>query len=428
MTHPDPWRPHLLPEFRDRFPTWSDLTSAVAQQASGPEFDSSRAMQQLIMTDLLAGLNQRSHEWHLLGSLALPVRPHPDDTWPATMRPSQAGPHPAYCMPRTAFDLDLFAHSLRHRDAHDYGHEVLAAIHDIAPAISQPGRTSTAGLGGLLRYSANALTVHDNGQVMGTLNAQPVDDRYGPSRAVAVADPIVVEIDIKPPSKMVYVGPPDVSHRSVTALDLPGLMPVTPTLFPISNQIADKLVLLTGPPTSLRGENTTAWHRYKDLIDLHYLISTCRVDGDLLRQAMHTNWNWNRMDTERPPVPYRVYGQTPLAAPDERQVPWEAEIDALRHRWPQLRAYPHFSAMVDTVSHFTAELSTAEGSHWRPGQGWESDPAAARAAQRALYAREDRERSARTQSTSMPPPHAAGPQHRGGPDRTRGQGSVRRER
>lgn len=428
MTHPDPWRPHLLPEFRDRFPTWSDLTSAVAQQASGPEFDSSRAMQQLIMTDLLAGLNQRSHEWHLLGSLALPVRPHPDDTWPATMRPSQAGPHPAYCMPRTAFDLDLFAHSLRHRDAHDYGHEVLAAIHDIAPAISQPGRTSTAGLGGLLRYSANALTVHDNGQVMGTLNALPVDDRYGPSRAVAVADPIVVEIDIKPPSKMVYVGPPDVSHRSVTALDLPGLMPVTPTLFPISNQIADKLVLLTGPPTSLRGENTTAWHRYKDLIDLHYLISTCRVDGDLLRQAMHTNWNWNRMDTERPPVPYRVYGQTPLAAPDERQVPWEAEIDALRHRWPQLRAYPHFSAMVDTVSHFTAELSTAEGSHWRPGQGWESDPAAARAAQRALYAREDRERSARTQSTSMPPPHAAGPQHRGGPDRTRGQGSVRRER
>lgn len=129
------------------------------------------------------------------------------------------------------------------------------------------------------------------------------------------------------------------------------------------------------------------------------------------------------MDTERLPVPYRVYGQWPLATPDERQIPWEAEIDALRHQWPQLHAYPRFSAMVDTVSHFTAELSATEGSRWRPGQGWESDPtAAARGAQRALYAREDRERAARTQHTSMLPPPAAGPQQRGGPDQTRGPG------
>jgi len=58
------------------------------------------------------------------------------------------------------------------------------------------------GLAGLLRYSANELRVSEAGQVMGTVTAQPVDDRYGPADPPPVDDALVVEIDIKPPSKI----------------------------------------------------------------------------------------------------------------------------------------------------------------------------------------------------------------------------------
>lgn len=122
------------------------------------------------------------------------------------------------------------------------------------------------------------------------------------------------------------------------------------------------------------------------------------------------------MDADQLPVPYRVYGQSPPHASQERRVPWETEIDALRHQWPQLNAYPQFSAMIDTVSRFTAELSTAETSRWRPGHGWTHDPtAAARHAQQTLYAREDRAHSTHPRHTPGPPPPAAGPRQSSGP-------------
>jgi hypothetical protein len=406
---------HIGPDFREHFPTWQHLRGFIAEHARHPEYSPGRAMHQLVMADLMSQMNTGTGDWHLLGSLALPMRPRPADPWPTDFQPTAHDVHPSYCMPRTAFDLDLFAFHLRQHTASDYGRDVVTAVHAAAPPVPrEPG----AGLAGLVRYSANQLHVHDSGQVMGTVNAQPVDDRYGTADLRPVDDPLIIEIDIKPPSKIQFSGPPEPSYRSVVGLEVPGVQPIRPSLYPLANQLADKIVLLTGPPASLRETSMEPWHRYKDLVDLHFIVKTCRVDGDMLRHAIVNNWNWNRFDATHLPTPYRVYGQDPVP-PTERAVPWQAGIDELRKQWPQLQKYPGFSEMIESVGRFAAGLDNRSNRMWLPARGWSNSPVTVRPTSAAIAAQQVFRRPGPSSAPPLPrstqptpPPRGPAPQRR----------------
>jgi hypothetical protein len=176
---------------------------------------------------------------------------------------------------------------------------------------------------------------------MGTIVAQPIDPRYSTRDLHAVDDPIIIEIDIKPPSKAPFRGEPESSTRPLTAITLTGVTPAMPRLYPTAAQLADKLCLLTGPPVSLRNAPTGPWHRYKDLVDCYFLIRTVPMDAAAVRHALDTNWNLTRLGVDAVPNPYRLYGQPPARA-GEAAVPWREGCVNLAVTNPQLRRYPHF--------------------------------------------------------------------------------------
>ena len=117
----------------------------------------------------------------------------------------------------------------------------------------------------------------------------------------------------KPGSKQQFTSPPEPCLHPLIALALPGFRPVEPLLYPIANQIADKVALLTGPPSTARAVPAGPWHRYKDLFDLHFAIRTCPISPQLLRDALADNWNWQRLPAGLP-RPYRLHAQPPNAA------------------------------------------------------------------------------------------------------------------
>ncbi|WP_329201902.1 MULTISPECIES: hypothetical protein [unclassified Streptomyces] len=67
------------------------------------------------------------------------------------------------------------------------------------------------------------------------------------------------------PFSVAVTGGPDTAQRPITAFELPGFTPSQPLLNPVVNQLADKLVLLTGKPRGLREAPDGPWHRYKDV-------------------------------------------------------------------------------------------------------------------------------------------------------------------
>lgn len=378
---------HVGPEFDSEFPTWQEFRSFVADRARFPAFDVDRAMQQVLKTDLLARLDQGRGEWILKDSVGLPLRPPQDLPWPADFHAAGTEEiHPAYVMPRAAFDLDLYARAIAEGSAStpdpgpEYARQVQRSLHAVLAPERSAGENGL-GLGGLVHYSLSGpLRVWNNGQVMGTITAQPVDRRFGARGLRPVDDPISLEIDVKPPAKIQFSGPPETGQRDLIAFPIPGFRPTRPLLHPLANQTADKACTLTGPPLGLRGQ-VGAWHRYKDLFDLYFIARTCRVDGDMLREAVEHNWNWQRIGHGMP-FPYHVFGRKPGPA-EEPEVPWRDACEQLRASQAQLAAYPEFPAMIDAVGAFVDGLREAQGAMWVPGQGWTRQPrqAAARAAQ-----------------------------------------------
>ncbi|MDX2601932.1 hypothetical protein PV379_10760 [Streptomyces caniscabiei] len=365
---------HIGGGFRDAFPRWQDFRQAVAARARYPEFDERRALQQVLMSDLAHRVTaDQDLGWLLIGSLALPARPAEGD-WPADFGvPGITDIPQQHVMPRSAFDLDLCASAVTDPDpgraADLYRGAVEGAVRRVA---APPGRTGSAhgiGLGGLVRYTAGELNIFPNGQVMGIVTATPVDPRFGPRHTPTVDDPIPIEIDIKPPAKVAITGGHDTAHRPVTPIDLPGFAPFQPPLNPAVNQLADKLTLLTGKPRGLRGEGDRPWHRYKDVYDAYFMLRTCRIDADHMREAVKNNWNLGPMGMDHVPVPYRFYGQDSNGP--EPVVPWKEGLDALRAGTPQLHQYPGWDGMRETLGAFMDSLPTAPaGSTWVPGQGW----------------------------------------------------------
>ncbi|MDQ1051999.1 hypothetical protein [Streptomyces sp. V4I2] len=370
---------HIGSPFRDAFPHWQDFRQMIESGAPYQEFDVRRALQQVLMSDLAHRLTiDAEHSWLLIGSLALPTRPAADVSWPDDFRVPEISDIPQpYVMPRSAFDLDLSATAVTDSDpvvaASRYREVVEGAVRRVGAPPDHTGTPHGIGLGGLVRYTVGELNIFPNGQVMGIVTAQPVDPRYGPRRTPPVDDPIPIEIDIKPPAKVAVTGGPDRAQRPVTAIDIPGFTPFQPLLNPVVNQLADKLVLLTGKPRGLRKTPTGPWHRYKDVYDAYFILKTCHIDADQMREAVDNNWNLAAMGMERIPVPYRFYGQDDGGT--EPRVPWKEGLDALQRGSPQLERYPGWDEMRGTLSQFVDGLaSTSSGSSWTPGEGWQLQP------------------------------------------------------
>lgn len=418
---------HIGSEFTEEFPTWQALRGYVASQAC-EAFGEERALQQILMADLLSKLSQGDpHRWVLKDSVTLPLRPAARFPWPQDFLVETSGIHPAYVMPRTAFDLDVYAGAIAEAvvaepdPARAYAEQVQQALHDHLPRLGD----AALGLGGLVHYQLTSpLRVWDNGQVMGTITAQPVDARHGIRNPRPVDDAIGLEIDVKPPAKVQFTGPTETPARDLTALALPGFNPIRPQMNPLANQIADKAATLTGPPVGLRGQ-AGAWHRYKDLFDLYYAARTCEIDGAALHEAVAHNWNWKRL-TDGMPEPYRVYGAKP-GPEHEPEIPWREGCEQLRNTHPQLRAYPQFDGMLHDVGALVDGLAHASGKIWAPGQGWRQQKAhrAAQAASAALglSATPSRSQPARANTEHAPrtpPPPARRPQQgNDGPKRER---------
>ncbi|MFE4634807.1 hypothetical protein ACFRJ1_15715 [Streptomyces sp. NPDC056773] len=348
----------------------------MAAQARYPEFGEQRALQQLLMSDLAHRITA-NHDlgWLLIGSLTWPARPV-EDGWPADFRAPGIGDVPQpYVMARSAFDLDLCASAVTDPNpdqaAREYRQVVEGELRRVAAAPGHVGTAHGIGFGGLVRYTAGSLNVFPNGQVMGVVMAQPIDPRFGPRRTPPVDDPIPIEIDIKPPSKVIVTGGPDTALRPVAALRLQGFTPFQPLMNPAVNALADKLVLLTGAPAGLREGPDGPWHRYKDIYDAYFVVETCHLDADRMREAVNKNWNLARMGIDRVSVPYRFYGQD--ASGPEPAVPWKEGMQALRDRSPQLDRYPSWEHMRDRLGTFMDSVQSApSGSTWIPGQGWKA--------------------------------------------------------
>ncbi|MBM0233186.1 hypothetical protein JNW91_15735 [Micromonospora sp. STR1_7] len=362
--------------FRDAFPTWRDLRAHVAAVARYPEFNEDRALHQILMADILTRLSTQG-EWLLLGSLSLPTRvplnlPVPDDLRVRNVPDIDQ----AYVLARTAFDLDLYAADVASglgsaSTGAEYGAGVRAALGAVTAPAGHPAAESGRGLQGLVAYLPGDLRQYDNGQVMGTITAQPIDPRYSTGSLHPVDDPITIEIDIKPPSKIFFAGEPEASTRPVAALTLPGLLPVQPRLYPVASQLGDKLSLLTGPPLSLRNAPTSPWHRYKDLVDSYFLIRTTPMVASEVSRSLKTNWNLRRMDPPVLPRPYRLYGQAPVLV-GEPEVPWREGCANLVKSNPQLARYPGFEVMVAEVGRFVDSVPNDAGAVWNPERGWQS--------------------------------------------------------
>lgn len=362
--------------FRDAFPTWGDLRAYVRAVARYPEYNEDRALHQILMADITTRLSTQG-EWLLLGSLSLPARV------PVNLPVSgdfniEGIPDidQSYLLPRTAFDLDLYAAGVARQLAPDdagvgYGAGVRAALAAVTAPAGHPAAESGRGLQGLVAYLPGSLRQYDNGQVMGTITAQPIDPRYSTGSLHPVDDPITIEIDIKPPSKISFPGEPEASTRPITALTLPGFHPVQPRLYPVADQLGDKLCLLAGPPVSLRNAPNVPWHRYKDLVDSYFLIRTTPMVAAEFRRSLETNWNLRRLDPPALPHPYRVYGQAPVPA-GEPEIPWREGCANLVKSNPQLARYPGFETMVAEVGRFVDTVPDTPGAVWNPKRAWQT--------------------------------------------------------
>ncbi len=226
------------------------------------------------------------------------------------------------------------------------------------------------GLGGLMHYASNDLRVLRSGRVVAQITAQPLDPRRSSAlQRVPVDDPLTVHIDLSPPGSATFPGAPETAQRPIFAIPVPGFADIRPDLYPTAHQVADKLALTATPHWN------PPWHRFKDLFDLYYLTTGCRVTAGELRTALETNPNLTRHGLTELPCPYRLYGADP--EPGQDSVDWATGYERLRSQHPALSTYPEFSVTLATLRNLADHLASApDSATWNPTSGRWSGPAA----------------------------------------------------
>jgi hypothetical protein len=224
------------------------------------------------------------------------------------------------------------------------------------------------GLGGLMHYASNDLRVLRSGRVVAQITAQPLDPRRSSAlQRVPVDDPLTVHIDLSPPGSAAFAGAPETAQRPILAIPVPGFADIRPDLYPTAHQIGDKLALTATPHWN------PPWHRFKDLFDLYYLTTGCRVTAGELRTALEANPNLTRHGLAELPRPYRLHGAAP--EPGRASVDWVTGYERLRNQHPALSTYPEFSVTIATLRNLADHLATASHSAiWNPAASQWSGP------------------------------------------------------
>ncbi|MFF0265207.1 HAD family hydrolase [Kribbella sp. NPDC004536] len=351
---------HLdLKVFRAAFPQWHRLMARL-RESSTPRFSAERAKKQLIGGDLISQLNRGGDDYEKTGSDPLAAYA---ETWDGT---TGTGIDPVYEMARTANDLDIYNGALGDLSAEEYVARVRADILKVAPMRRDP-LDGAPGLGGLVRYSTRSIEIAGSGHAVFTIDVQPVDDSRGPLGVRAAGDKFSLEIDVKLPAMIQRSSESERARRSVVGVQLDGLKPITPLLRPVADLAADKMAALALQPGV--GDGIAA-PRFKDIADLYYIARTCPVDGEKLRKALSENWHWREAGVSGPPHPYRFYGQPP-ARDDETEILWEQGFRQLRERegLEQLRDYPDFKTMTETIGRFLDGAADPANGVWDPARG-----------------------------------------------------------
>ncbi|MFD7156803.1 HAD family hydrolase [Kribbella sp. NPDC059898] len=354
---------HLdLKVFRGSYPTWSRLMARL-REIGTPRFTADRAMRQLAGADFLSQLNHGTDAYEKTGSDALPGYA---EAWSGT---SGSGIDPVYELARTANDLDLYNGALGDLTDEQYLDRIRADILAVAPLRQNPV-DGAPGLGGLVRYTTRNVEIAGNGHAVFTIDVQPVDDSRGPLGVRAAGDRFSIEVDVKMPTMIQRSSPSERARRSIVGAQLDGVRPITPLMRPVADLTADKMAALALQPGV--GDGIAA-PRFKDIADLYYIARTCPVEGDALRKALSENWHWKEAGLSGPPRPYRFYGQPP-APSHETEILWEHGFAQLRERIPQLREYPEFATMVETIDTFLDGAADPSNGKWDPVRGqWQQN-------------------------------------------------------
>ncbi|WP_427888524.1 HAD family hydrolase [Kribbella sp. GL6] len=354
---------HLdLKAFRGSYPTWSRLTARL-REIGTPRFTADRGIRQLAGADFLSQLNHGTDAYEKTGSDALPGYA---EAWSGT---PGSGIDPVYEMARTANDLDIYNGALGDLTDEQYLDRIRADILAVAPARQNPV-DGAPGLGGLVRYTTRNVQIAGTGHAVFTIDVQPVDDSRGPLGVRADGDLFSIEVDVKMPTMIQRSSASERARRSIVGAQLDGLRPITPLMRPVADLAADKMAALALQPGV--GDGIAA-PRFKDIADLYYIARTCPVEGDALRKALSENWHWKEAGLSGPPRPYRFYGQPP-APSHETEILWEHGFAQLRERIPQLREYPEFAQIVETIDTFLDGAADPSNGKWDPVRGqWQQN-------------------------------------------------------
>ncbi|GAA3141739.1 phosphoserine phosphatase SerB [Kribbella aluminosa] len=354
---------HLdLKRFRGSYPSWARLMARL-HQISTPRFTADRGKRQLAGADFLSQLNHGTDAYEKTGSDALPGYA---EAWSGT---SETGLDPVYEMARTANDLDIYNGALDDLTDRQYLDRIRADILAVAPMRQNPV-DGAAGLGGLVRYTTRSIEIAGNGHAVFTIDVQPVDDSRGPLGVRADGDLFSIEVDVKMPTMIQRTSESERARRSIVGAQLDGVQPITPLMRPVADLAADKMAALALQPGV--GDGIAA-PRFKDIADLYYIARTCPLEGDALRKALAENWHWQEAGLSGPPRPYRFYGQAPAPA-HETEILWEHGFRQLRGRIPQLREYPEFATMVETIGTFLDGAADPSNGTWDPVRGqWQQN-------------------------------------------------------
>jgi hypothetical protein len=410
---------HISPEFRDAFPSWRDLRAYVEARATSPAFDSERALNQLLNADLACRLGSSpGYGWILRGSLALPTRSPPGVALPdhVVTTGQGTGIDPLYVMARPPGDIDLCARQLP--DTSAPADQLARVVRGAVDIPAGPRADRGVGLGGLVHYSAKGVEALHDGRVVAHVAAQPIDPKE--ADVTPVDNDYILRVDLSPPGAAVFDGPPGRAHRSTVALGFPGFEGHRPDLYPTENQLADKLSTIAVPRK--RGQPPPTFHRYKDLLDVQYLMSTGQIDAALLRRALENHPRLAEFGRSALPSPFRPFGYRPGRG--EPTVPWQEGYDEKRAETFMPEAYADLDAAVASVGEFVEQLRAGgDDQIWLPRYRWLPRAAArlrmstdrtrhataALAARRAEQARRDTETVARNDDLDPPTAGQGGP-------------------
>ena len=143
--------------------------------------------------------------------------------------------------------------------------------------------------------------------------------------------------------------------RPMAVVDIPGLTELPEVVvYPLSDQVADKVCAMY----ELHGDLRSASSRYRDLIDLALIVSTCELEAGPVSRALQSESERRRMQLPGRMVPPGPKWRSGYGAYARR-----VKIDTALHTMEA--ALGHVGACIDPLLN-----GERDRGRWLPGAGW----------------------------------------------------------